>query len=233
MPDWWSYGVADAQIFSARAYGRLVERCMREAWPAQALAVALGLAVLLLLWRRPALGARALAAAVAVACAAVAAWWLPHCYAELHWLSAWMAGGFALQALALAAAASWPGALPRAGSPAAAAGAMALFAFALVVLPWLAVPAGGGAWQAELVGLMPAPTIAASLAVVPLCAPRWSCLLLPLPLAGTVLEAVTRAATGRADWWLLPLDVLALATLLWAWRARRRADRADRPVDQK
>jgi hypothetical protein len=52
MPIGWSYGLADAQIFSARAYDRLVERCMREAWPAQPLTTALGVMALVLLWRR-------------------------------------------------------------------------------------------------------------------------------------------------------------------------------------
>jgi len=222
MPPWWSYGLADAQIFSARAYDSLVERCMRAAWPAQALAIALGLVVLALLWRRPMRGARALAAAAALACVGVAAGWLTRCYAEIHWASGGIAVGFALQALLLGAAAAWPGALRRAGSPAARGCAVTLFAFALVALPWLSVPAGGSAWRAEVFGLMPAPVIAASLAVVPLAVPGWRFVLLPLPLGGTVLEAVTLASIGRAQWVLLPLEVVALAAMLLVLRRRSR-----------
>jgi hypothetical protein len=222
MPQCWSYGLGDAQIFSARAYGRLVERCMHEAWPAQLVAAALGLTVLMmlvLLRRRPIFGARALAIVAALGCAGVAAWWLPHCYAELHWIADAMAVGFALQAGLLAAAASWPGALRRAASPVAHACATALFTFALVVLPWLSAPAGSSAWRIEVIGLMPAPCIAASLAVVPLSAPRWRLLLLPLPLAGTVLEAVTLASIGLVQWMLLPLQAIVLAAMLLALRA--------------
>lgn len=222
MPEWWTYGLGDAQIYSARAYDRLVERCMREAWPAQAWATALGLLVLVLLWRRTMPGARALAVVAASSCGSVAAWWLPHCYAELHWAAAWIGAGFMLQALLLAAAAAWPGALSRAASHRARIGAIALFASALVVLPWLSMPAGSSGWRAEVISLMPAPSIAAALAVVPLSAPRWRPLLLPLPVAGTVLEAVTLASIGRAQWMLLPLHVLVLAAMLLALR---RSDR--------
>ncbi|HKX39853.1 MAG TPA: hypothetical protein VJO99_01750, partial [Burkholderiaceae bacterium] len=141
MPEWWTYGLGDAQIYSARAYDRLVERCMREAWPAQPLTTTLGLVVLVLLWRRPRTGARALAAVAAAACVSVAAWWLPHCYAELHWAAGAIAAGFAMQALLLSAAAVWPRALAPLASPGARACALALLAYALVVLPGLSVPA--------------------------------------------------------------------------------------------
>jgi hypothetical protein len=216
----WSYGLADAQIFSARAYDRLVERCMRETWPAQPLATALGVMALVLLWRRPRLGARALAATAALGCAGVAAWWLPHCYAELHWATAAMSAGFALQALLLAGAAAWPPALQRADSAAARACAAGLFGFALVALPWLAMPAGSSGWRAEFIGLMPAPAVAACLAAIPLATPRWRLVLLPLPLAGTVLEAVTLASIERSQWLLLPLQAMALAAMLLVLRHR-------------
>lgn len=226
MPEWWSYGLADAQIFSARAYDHLVERCMRQAWPAQPLATVLGLMVLVLLWRRPVSGTRAMAATAALGCGAVAAWWLPHCYAELHWATGWMTAGFALQALLLAAAAAWPGALQRADSAGARTCATVMLAFALILLPWLSMPAGSSGWRAEFIGLMPAPSIAASLAVVPLVAPRWRLLLLPLPLAGTLLEAVTLASIDRAQWMLLPLQAMTMAAMLLALRCRRPSGRA-------
>jgi hypothetical protein len=221
MPDWLTYGLADAQVFSARAYDRLVERCMQAAWPAQPLVVALGLAVLALLWRRPASGARALAALAALGCAAMAAWWLPHCYAELHWAAGWMAAGLALQGVLLGAAAVWPGALPHATAPRARACAIALFAFALVALPYAAWPAGSSLWRVEWIGLMPSASIAMALALVPLCASPWRGLLLPLPLAGAALEAITQASIGRAQWTLLPIEVAMLFTMLWFIRRPR------------
>jgi hypothetical protein len=222
MPEWWTYGLGDAQIFSARAYDRLVERCMREAWPAQWLVIALGLIVLVLLWRWPRAGARALAGGAALACATVAAWWLPQCYAELNWAAGWIAAGFAVQALMLGAAAAWPSALDHARSIGTRGAAAVLLGLALIAFPWLSMPEGSGAWRAELIGLMPAPSIAASFAVVPLASLRWRLLLLPLPLAGTVLDAVTSASVERAQWMLLPLDVLALAVMLWMLHGRTR-----------
>jgi hypothetical protein len=218
MPEWWTYGLADAQIFSARAYGALVERCLYAAWPAQPIAIGVGLAVLALLGRRPPQGARALAAAAALACATVALGWLPRCYAELHWAAGWLAGGFALQALLLAAAAGVPAALPRADERGARSGAMILLAVAVVAWPWLAQPAGAGLWRAEVVGLMPTPTLVASLAVVPLAATRWRVLLSPLPLAGLGFEAVTSSSIGQRPWALLPLVVLVLGGVRWRER---------------
>lgn len=227
MPEWWTYDLADAQIFSARSYDRLVERCMHDAWPAQVLVLVLGLAILVLPWWRPRDGGRALAGGSACACASVAAWWLPQCYAQLHWATGWMAGGFALQAGLLVVAAAWAGALDRGQSSVARACSTALFAFALFAMPLLSMPEGGGLWRAELAGLMPAPTIAASLAVVPLATLRWRLLLLPLPIAGTVLEAVTSASIDRAQWALLPVDVMALAAMLLVWRGQGAAGRRE------
>lgn len=224
VPDWLSYGLGDAQIFSARAYDRLVERCMQDAWPAQPVLLALGLAVLVLLWRRPALGARALALLAALGNLCVAAWWLPHCYADLHWATGWMAAGFALQAVLLAAAA-WPCALQRAGQPAERGCTAALFAFALLAMPWLLLPGGGGAWRAEFIGLTPAPTVAMGLALLPVSTLAWRLLLLPLPLAGALLEAVTQASIGRSQWVLLPLLLAALGLVLLALGRSRRSAR--------
>jgi hypothetical protein len=218
MPDWLSYSLGDAQIFSARAYDRLVERCMQQAWPAQPLVLVLGLAVLVMLWWRPMAGARALAALAAVSGVSMAAGWLPHCYAELHWATRWMAAGFVLQALLLAAVAVWPGALQRAASPGARAGAATLFTFAWAAMPWLSLPAGASAWRAELIGLMPAPSVAMTLAVVPLCASPWRFLLLPLALAGVLLDAVTQASIDRAQWMLLPLEAAAMTGMLLVLR---------------
>jgi hypothetical protein len=225
VPDWLSYGLGDAQIFSARAYDRLVERCMQDAWPAQPLLLAFGLAVLVLIWRRPVLGARALAGLAAVSSLSVAGWWLPQCYAELHWATGWMAAGFALQGVLLAAAAVWPGALQRAGRPGERACTAALIAFALLAMPWLLQPGGGGAWPTEFIGLTPAPTVAMALALLPVSAPVWRLLLLPLPLAGALLEAVTQASIGRSQWVLLPLLLAALGLVLLALGRSRRSAR--------
>ncbi|HKX40040.1 MAG TPA: hypothetical protein VJO99_02710, partial [Burkholderiaceae bacterium] len=74
-----------------------------------------------------------------------------------------------------------------------------------------------------VIGLMPAPCIAATLALVPLATPRWQLVLLPLPIAGVALEAVTLASIGRDQWMLLPLQVIALAAMLLALRRGRPA----------
>jgi hypothetical protein len=221
IPADWRWGLDDAQVFSARAYERLVERCAAESWPAQPLALVFGGAVLAVLWRWPGAGARLVAAAAALAFAAPAVGWLPRCYADLHWAAGWLAAGFGLQALLLAAAAAWPPALARATAPRARAAAVLLGLWALLVVPLAtALASAEGGWRdAEVAGLMPAPAVAAGFAVVPLAAPRWRLVLLPLPLAAAALEALTQAATGRATWPLLPLAAaLLLGAVLAAGR---------------
>ena len=48
MGDWWSYTPSDFLLFSARTYYRLFELYNRAIWPAQILALLLGLVIL---WR--------------------------------------------------------------------------------------------------------------------------------------------------------------------------------------
>lgn len=210
------WGLADVQIYTALSYDRLVERCLREAWPAPLWVIGAGLALLVLLVRRPAWAARALAAVAALACAAVAARWLPHCYAELHWISPTLAGGYALQALLLAAAAAAPRAGLAAPSDLRLRAALLLFAAALLAVPLLGLPPGASLWRAEWLGLMPAPGLAACLAVLPLLTLRWRLLLLPAPLAGIAFESLTLASIGRGSALLLPLLAVATAVLIVA-----------------
>lgn len=84
------------------------------------------------------------------------------------------------------------------------------------------MPAGSSPWRAELSGLIPAPTIAASLALLPLCSTRWRRLLLPLPLAGVVFEPLTLASMGRLHWLFLPLAVATCEAMLYLQRRARR-----------
>ena len=55
MSEWWTYSLSDFLLFSPRTYYRLFELYNAAIWPAQMLALALGLAILALL-RRPGRG---------------------------------------------------------------------------------------------------------------------------------------------------------------------------------
>ena len=51
MSEWWTYELSDFLLFSPRTYYRLFELYNRDVWPAQILALALGVAIVAL-WRR-------------------------------------------------------------------------------------------------------------------------------------------------------------------------------------
>jgi hypothetical protein len=211
MVEWWTYVPADFQLFSARTYARLVEAHNQALWPAQALMSACGAVALLGLLGRRCGAARLLAGLAALWCITVAWDFLMLRYVQIHWGAPVMAVGFAAQALVLAVLARRDAfaAQPR---PCERAVAALLLALALVGLPLLAPLAGASWWRAEVVGLMPAPTVLAILALAPLGAAgtrRW---LLPLPLAWCVVESLMLVALQAPQWPLLPLaGLLSLA----------------------
>ena len=228
MAEWWLYVPADLQLFSARTYARLVEAHNRALWPAQWLMLGCGAVALAALLRRMGGAARLLAGLCALWCLTVAWDFLVRRYAQIHWAAPEMALGFALQALLLAVLARRDAfeTAPEARARAVAAGLLLL---ALGGLPLLAPLSDMPWWRAEVVGLMPAPTVLAVLALVPLTPRgrrRW--LLLPLPLAWCVVEAVTLAALGSPAWPLLPLA--ALLSLVGGAGRRRRAAVAPQPA---
>ncbi|WP_157272079.1 hypothetical protein [Azohydromonas aeria] len=222
MPEWWSYVPADFQLFSVRVFARLVEAHNRALWPAQWLMLGCGAVALaaLLLRRRGA--PRLLAALAALWCITLAWDFLLLRYAQIHWGAPHMAVGFAAQALLLAEVARRDAFAP-APTPVARAAALVLLAAALIGLPLWAPLSGLPWWRAEVVGLMPAPTLLALLAVVPLATPAARALLLPLPLAGCALEALTQASLEQPAWPLLPLAALGCIAAIAAPRRGARA----------
>jgi hypothetical protein len=228
MGEWWSYVPADFQLFSARTYARLVEAHNHALWPAQWVMLACGTVALVALLRREGGAARLLAGLCALWCLTVAWDFLMFRYAQIHWGAPEMAVGFALQALVLALLARRD-AFERAPRPRARAAAVLLLVLALAGTPLLAPLMGAPWWRAQVVGLMPAPTVLAMLALVPLTrrgAQR--ALVLALPLAGCVVEALTWASLGSPAWPLLPLT--ALLSLAGGGDRARRATAAAQPA---
>jgi hypothetical protein len=173
MSEWWSYRPSDFLLFSSRAYGRLVERHNAETWPLHLVALAMGIAILVLLWRRPRHAAPAVAALLAIAWAFSG--WSFHLerYAAINWAATWFAAAHAWQ--------------PRRSR-------VALTGFSLVLFGWPAVALLlGRPWtQGELWGLMPDPTALATLALAPLVAWRGWGWLVPIPLVAALVGLMTQ-----------------------------------------
>lgn len=190
MSEWWTYRPSDFLLFSSRAYGRLVERHNAEMWPLHLLALAMGIAVLVLLWRRPRVAAPAIAVLLAVAWAFSG--WSFHLqrYAAINWAATGFAAAHFVQAglLLVAAAWSWRRSWRLSASPTASIG------FALVLFGWPAVALLlGRPWtQSEAWGLMPDPTAFGTLLLAPLLPWRGRLWLAPIPLAAAAVGAMTQ-----------------------------------------
>lgn len=167
MSEWWTYSPSDFLLFSARVYYRLFELHNQALWPAQILMLVLGLAILWLMLRPMRNGNRFVFAALGALWIWIAWSFFLERYGTINWASVYIAPLFALQGLAMIWFGAVRGRLAFAETPRSPELiSSALFTFALVVYPLLA-PLFGRSWTgAEIFGIAPDPTAAATLAVL-------------------------------------------------------------------
>lgn len=225
MTEWWTYSLADFLLFSPRTYRRLFELYNTQTWPAHLLALAAGLAVGWLPWRRGAWPGRIASALLAAAWAWVGWAFLARHYAAINWAAVYLAAAFAVQAALLTASAFVaPLNTVRTSAP-ARWGAALLIAFGLLGQPLLGLVLGRPPSQIELVGMAPDPTVTVTLGVLALCARgKLGALLWPIPLAWSAISAATLWSMRDADALVMPL--VAAVALMAAVSARKRASRA-------
>ena len=229
MSEWWTYRLSSFLLFSPRTYSRLYERYNVDAWPAQLIALVIGVALLVILLRRPSHAARIVAIALAGCWAFVAwAWHVAH-YATINWAATYFAAAFALQALLLL----WVGGLRSALSFDSTSSASRLVGIALVVWgvagqPIMTALIGRGIAQADYFGTGPDSTVAATLGVLLLATGRrWP--LWPIPLAWCAVAGAFAAMMRLPSAFVMPLAALAaVITVLFDARRRRDIDRRHR-----
>jgi len=225
MSEWWTYSLSDFLLFSPRTYYRLFELYNAAIWPAQVLALALGLAILALLRRAGVSRGRLIAAILAGCWLWVAIAFHLARYATINWAAVYFAGAFALEAALLI----WTGVVrgrlvfgPN-SAPARRIG-LSLFVFALALEPLVGPLLGRSLRQAEIFGVAPDPTALATLALLSLAIGpvRWE--LIVLPAIWCAISGATLAAMRSADAWILPAAA-ALVLLLCVRKTmeRRRA----------
>ncbi|MFC5499880.1 DUF6064 family protein [Caenimonas terrae] len=211
MTEWWAYGLSDFLMFSARTWQRTLELHNRDWFPSQALATLLATVMLFALRARAAWAPRAALLAMAMAWGFVA--WAFHWqrYAPINWAAQYFAAGFALQALLLAwRALAAPPARVADGGLRSLVGDLLLAA--AILYPLLALAAGRPPVETEWVGLMPDPTVLATLGLLLSLHGGRNRLLLPLPLLWCAITGATLWTLKSPQWWLAPLaGVLALA----------------------
>jgi len=217
MSEWWTYTPSDFLLFSARTYYRLFELYNRDIWPGQLVALALGVVILACLFIRAAWRAKLVAAILAAGWLWVA--WAFHAerYTTINWAAHYFAIGFAVEALLLLRAGvvrAEPADMP-ARSPITVAG-IGLFLFALIVQPLIGLMLGRPWSQAEIFGMAPDPTVAATLGILLTTGrrPRW--LLMIIPIVWCLISGATLWTMGSQDAWVMP--VIALLSVLLAVR---------------
>lgn len=212
MSEWLSYTLSDFMMFSRDTYFRLFELQNRAVWPGQLAVLAAAVTLSWLALRGGLMAGRLIAAILAglwVACA-----WSFHLeyYASINLAAPLFAACFGFQALLIV----WAGVVrgrvvANRRTPVRKAVGLCLLLFALVGYPLLA-PLAGRPWlEAEMVGLAPDPTAAATLALAPLASrPPW--LLLVVPAVWSLVSGASLWTMGVAGALLLPaLAIVALA----------------------
>ncbi len=182
-----TYSLADLFPVTPVVYERLFVRLNEAVWPAHLIALAIGVAALVLACSgRP----RAVPALLAVAWISAGYAFYIGLYANLNWAAWWLGVIFVGQGILLLACI-----LRQAGERRGAAlnrMGWGIAAFGLLVWPLLA-PLMGRTWSGiEVFGLAPGPTVVVSLGLI-MTLPRFRVLLLPVPLLWSVVVAVPTA----------------------------------------
>ncbi len=221
MSEWWTYTLSDLILFSSHAYYRLFELYNAAIWPAQVLALALGLAVLAISRRgRPGSG-RWIAAVLALGWLWVGLAFHGLRYSRLNTAAPYFGWAFCLEAALLVvvgvvlgrASLGWPGDLAgRVG--------LAMYLVALLGLPLVSPLLGRGVRSAEIFGLAPDPTAIGTLGLLLAgkFRPRW--LLMVLPVSWCVVTGAILWALGSRDFWVAPLAAVVASVLAMRQHAR-------------
>ena len=193
MSEWWTYSLSDLLLFSPQTYYRLFELYNKDIWPIQFLPLALGAAIPVLVFRKPAWQGRAITAILSASWIWVA--WAYHLqrYATINWAAPYSATGFAGEAVLLI----WTGIIRgrlvyEAATKLLNRTGLSVFVFALVVHPLIGPMFGQKLVQAELFGTAPDPTVIATLGILLLAANRvfWELLIIPViwcAISGAIL----------------------------------------------
>ena len=199
MSEWWSYTIADFLMYSARTWYRLIEQHNTAVWPAQLVALLVGLGIMAAVVRQPPWQARAIPVALALLWAFVAIAFLWRRYSGISTGATWFAAGFGVEAVLLA----WAGsgrhldfARPR---HAANWAGVLLFGTAVLLYPAVAVLAGRGIGQAEVFGVMPDPTALGTIGALLMATGRWRRRLMVIPVLWCLVSGALLWALHREE----------------------------------
>jgi hypothetical protein len=211
MREWWTYRPEDFLLFSERVYWRLFELHNAAVWPAQAVAIGLGAAVLIAILARRRWSGRLAALVFAAAWLFVALGFLWLRFKPINWAIGYVVPLFVLEALLFL----WIGgvrnrlAFETRFRTSAGIGPL-LFVYALVVHPITALLAGRSIAGAEVFAIAPDPLAIGTLGLLTMARGGAATgLLLVVPLAWCALSGATLLTMGAFEGWI-PLAAIAL-----------------------
>ena len=229
MSEWWTYTLRDFLLFSPRTYYRLFEIYNAAIWPAQIVALGLGLTILALLRRGGAARARLIAGILSGCWLWVAIAFHATRYATINTVAVSFAWAFGLEAALLI----WTGVVrgrltfERPADPASRAG-LWIFLFALAIEPLVGPVLQRGWRQVEIFGMAPDPTAVATLGILLLVTGRGRWTLMIIPAIWCAITGATLLAMKAPDAWIPPLAaLLAVWLTVRQWRAARRFGRVE------
>ena len=217
MTEWWTYRLSSFLLFSPRTWFRLHELYNAEIWPAQIVALALGLGIVVLARR----GGGRSGPVIALLLAACWLWvaWAFHWrrYATVNFAATWFGAAFAVEALLLVFLAAARGRFAFDAIALRHPGTW-LVAFALIVQPLVGLLAGRSLLQLEYFGVAPDPTATATLGVL-LLARRHSPALMAIPLLWCAVSGAFAWMMRTPDMLVMPLvGLVTIGVALARWR---------------
>ena len=221
MSEWWTYRPEDFLLFSPRVYWRLFESHNAALWPLHLVTLAAGLAILLLIGRRPAISRRWIALVLGILWIFVGWSFLWNRYSTINWAAAYIAPAFFVEG-ALLLVACLRDALAFDGHRPSDWIGYFILGCAFAGQPLLAPLQGRGWASSEVFGIVPDPTVIATLGVLLLARGRLVPWLLPIPVLWCLLSGMTLQTMGEPQAWV-PYGVLALVAAAGIGTAVRQA----------
>jgi len=235
MSEWWTYRLTDFLLFSPRTYDRLIELYNASIWPAQIVAIGLGLTIWALLSRAIASSGRFVAAVLAASWLWVGIVFQMNRYATINWAATYFGWAFVVEAALLL----WLGVVRARltfGQPADRAGwlGLGMFLFALWAQPLTELLLGRSWRRVEIFGVAPDPTVIATLGLLMLASGPGRRTLIFIPVIWCLVSGATLWTIKASDAWIPPLAAaIAGGCLGGDLRLRRRRSKVEEETGRR
>jgi hypothetical protein len=210
MPEWWTYSFQDFLLFSPRVYWRMIERHNEAVWPLHIPALLLGVTIAVLVVRPRPWSGLVVSTILALVWIWVAWSFLWNRYSTINWAAAYVFPWFLVEALLLL----WLGGLRghlhiAANRTVPSTIGLGVFLYSLVLYPIVAILSGRPIQAAEVFGIVPDPTVIATLGILLPASGSGVAVLLAIPLAWCIASWATLHSLGSLQSYI-PLIALGL-----------------------